>query len=66
MITSRGDLFDMYLLFSINICIIAIPFSSDRLVDEQISVAINMKENLQNQHYNLRDISRKINTITSE
>lgn len=40
--------------------------SSDRMVDEQISVAINMKENLQNQHYNLRDISRKINTITSE
>lgn len=42
-----------------------IIFSSDRLVDEQINIAINMKENLQSQHFSLRDISRKLNTMTS-
>jgi len=38
--------------------------STERMIDDQISIAISAKEHMQSQRMNLRDISKKINTIT--
>jgi len=40
--------------------------SSDRLLDEQISIAISTKENLQHQRFGMRDISKKMNILSKK
>jgi len=40
--------------------------SSDRLLDDQISIAISTKENLQSQQFGMRDISKKMNMLTKK
>jgi len=36
----------------------------DRMLDEQISIAMSTKEHVQTQRFNIRDISKKLNIIT--
>ncbi|MCP9259195.1 Golgi SNAP receptor complex member 1 [Dirofilaria immitis] len=59
-LNNRSKASDMYLKENEHIS------SCDRLLDEQISIAISAKEHVHNQRVSLRDISKKINTLASK
>uniref|UniRef100_A0A915PC18 Golgi SNAP receptor complex member 1 n=1 Tax=Setaria digitata TaxID=48799 RepID=A0A915PC18_9BILA len=59
-LNNRSKASDMYLKESEHIS------SCDRLLDEQISIAISAKEHVHNQRINLRDISKKMNALAKK
>ncbi|VDK62858.1 unnamed protein product [Onchocerca ochengi] len=59
-LNNRAKASDMYLKENEHIS------SCDRLLDEQISIAISAKEHIHNQRVSLRDISKKMNTLAKK